>query len=330
LNSSARGWIAIAVGGIATLGTGAAGAADSAIDRMLNDRSAVTVYTPAAAAPAQVAPAVETRSYSFDRFLGEGTPSYGARAPEPAPLVAVPDAPRAATNLGGFFSERYPLDLRRPVPAALVPAGTTPPTVQFTQPTVIVEAPAPPVAAQPVATPQIATPQAIADATVRSPAPLVDGRKFGPIETPRIAAARPVAVPPAAATTPAPPAGAIAPDARRLGPAKVEPAALAIDSGRVTEQRTAALPPRPAVAGSDEALAVLLRDFAPPLPPGAAGTTPTVAPPTTTTGVAPPPDTGPEKLRRHDYAFPTLGRQGGPFEAPGRMSTPVTLPSTNR
>lgn len=216
MNSSARGWIAIAVGGIATLGAGAAGAADSAFDRMLNDRSAVTVYTPAAAAPAQVAPAVETRSYSFDRFLGEGTPSYGARAPEPAPLVAVPEAPRAATNLGGFFSERYPLDLRRPLPAALVPAGTMTPPVQLTQPTVIVEAPAPPlaaqpIAAQPVATPQTATPQAIADATVRSPATLVDGRKFGPIETPRIAAAptaSPVAVTPAAApvaVAPAPP-----------------------------------------------------------------------------------------------------------------------------
>jgi len=300
LNSSARGWIAIAVGTIATIGTGAAGAADSAFDRMLNDRSAVTVYRPAAATPAQVAPNVETRSYSFD------------------------------------FNERYPLDLRRPVPAALVPAGTTPPTVQLTQPTVIVEAPAPPVAAQPiaaqpVAAPQIATPQAIPDATVRSPAPLVEGRKFGPIETPRIAAAPPAAVTPVSvAATPAPPAGAIAPDARRLGPVKVEPAALAIDSGRVAEQRTAALPPRPTPAGSDEALAVLLRDFAPPLPPGAAGATPTVAPPPTTTGVAPPPDTGPEKLRRHDYAFPTLGRQGGPFEAPGRMSTPVTLPSTNR
>lgn len=127
---------------------------------------------------------------------------------------------------------------------------------------------------------------------------------------------------------PTPPAGAIAPKARRLGPAKVEPA-LPIDDGRVAEQRTAALPPRAAIAGSYDALAVLLRDFAPPLPPGAAGATPAVAPPPPA-GVAPPPVTAPGKLCRHDYAFPTLGRQGWPFEAPGRMSTPVTLPSTNR
>ena len=315
MTPSARGWIAIALGGFTTLGAGAAGAANSAFDRMLNDRSSVTVYTPAAEAPVQAAPAVETRSYSFDRFLGEGTPSYGARAAEPAPLVAVPEAPRAATNLGGFFNERYPLDLRRPQPAILVPAGVTPQPVQLTRPTVIVEAPA-----QAVATPPVATPQAIADATGRSPAPVVDGRKFGPIETPRVAA-----VP---AATPAPPAGAIAPEGRRLGPAKVEPA-LPIDEGRVAEQRTAALPPRAAVAGGDDALAVLLRDFAPPLPPGTAGATPAVAPPPPA-GVAPPPDTAPGKLRRHDHAFPTLGRQGGPFEAPGRMSTPVALPSTNR
>lgn len=279
MNPSARGWIAIALGGFTTLGASAAGAADSAFDRMLNDRSSVSVYRPAPAAPAQVAPAVETRSYSFD------------------------------------FNERYPLDLRRPQPAILVPAGVAPQPVQFTQPTVIVEAPAP----------AVATPQAIADATGRSPAPVVDGRKFGPIETPRVAAV-PAAT--AVAATPAPPAGAIAPEGRRLGPAKVE-TALPIDDGRVAEQRTAALPPRPAVTGSDDALAVLLRDFAPPLPPSAAGATPAVAPPPPA-GVAPPPDTAPGKLRRHDYAFPTLGRQGGPFEAPGRMSTPVTLPSPTR
>ncbi|MGE0256467.1 MAG: hypothetical protein AB7N54_06860 [Alphaproteobacteria bacterium] len=303
---------------------------------MLRDTTATTLSAPAAAPGAvQVAPPAGTRGYSFDRFLSEGTPSYGAPAPAPAPLVAEPLAPRATTSFGGFFNERYPLDLRRPQPVALVPASGAQP-VQPVQPTVVVEAPAPAVA-PPTAVQAPAAPPPVSASIDRTPSPLVEGRKFGPVETPRIASVTPPAPPVApaqVAATPAAPAPAVAPDGRRLGPARAPD--LPLDEGRSgAEQRAAAVPPRPAVPGSDDALAVLMRDFAPPLPPGAgsAGATPAVAPPPAG-GIAPPPDTGPTdvpgKLRRPDQAFPTLGRQGGPFEAPGRMSTPVALPAPRR
>lgn len=334
LDAVVRGWIAVAVSGTALVGAGTAFAADSAFDRMLRDTTATTLSAPAIA---QAAPQAGTRFYSFDRFLSEGTPSYGAPAPAPAPLVAEPLAPRATTSFGGFFNERYPLDLRRPQPVALIPASGAQP-VPPAQPTVVVEAPAPAVA-QPPAVQAPAAPPPVSASINRTPSPLVEGRKFGPVETPRIASvtppAPPVAAPPAqVAATPAAPAPAVTPDGRRLGPARAPDLPLDVGRGEA-EQRAAAVPLRPAVPGSDDALAVLMRDFAPPLPPGAGGTgaTPAVAPPPSA-GIAPPPDTGPTdvpgKLRRPDQAFPTLGRQGGPFEAPGRMSTPVALPAPTR
>ncbi|MBM3559108.1 MAG: hypothetical protein FJX53_04330, partial [Alphaproteobacteria bacterium] len=200
--------MAIAVCGSAFLGAGAAVAADQAtFDRMLRDSTTTGRGAPVVSpGPVELAPVDDARSYSFDRFLSEGTPTFATRAAAPAPLAAAPAPAPVATSFSGFFNERYPLDLQRPQPAALVPAGTATRSVQLTQPTVIVEAPAPAVAPPPPAAP------VVTESGHRTVSPVVEGRKFGPQQT----ASVPVTAVAEQAAVAAPPAKPAAPDARRL------------------------------------------------------------------------------------------------------------------